>query len=534
MFDRDYFLKKHNIVLDTNKSAEEQNDQMTVSLRVRESESGERPYIFVSYAHKDSLIVLPAIRALQDRGYPVWYDAGIRPGTKWSDYIADHVREAELVIAFLSENALASTVCAEEIQYARDNGRPVLSVRLDQSDLPSGLDMALSRCRMIPAYVYDGETFLELLAADRFIADTVGAALQKYNAKKRAEAEAEEIGRRIAEEAERMRKSAEEQERRRREKEIAELESQRQALTQEIGNLTAAKKRNGELAKALEKERLLRDAAERKLKGAQDQIEIMIAAEKKRNEPKQLSSEEKKAKAKLAELHARAREHLHMQNFEDYSAAIRICKGDMAQYTMQFRDLEKDRESYTNDILATMYHDARALEKRSTVKAHAIYQALPTYYEDVKYRRNDAEEAVMKRTRWICLISVVLYLVIHILLVKCLFSLSAPLWKNVLLFTGPMLIMMGIWWHCNRFWLKTDNYMSFEIKILFVIALIVCSAIALVVDPFLYPEMPVVLKVVISIGVNGLLNMLSITGFWRVLHMRIDDTDCFIAPFGEK
>ena len=43
--------------------------------------NGNEPYIFISYAHKDSDKVLPIIRELQSRGYRVWYDAGIEAVT---------------------------------------------------------------------------------------------------------------------------------------------------------------------------------------------------------------------------------------------------------------------------------------------------------------------------------------------------------------------------------------------------------------------------------------------------------------------
>ena len=42
---------------------------------------GDRPFLFISYAHKDSERVLPIIRRLMAQGYRVWYDAGIDPGT---------------------------------------------------------------------------------------------------------------------------------------------------------------------------------------------------------------------------------------------------------------------------------------------------------------------------------------------------------------------------------------------------------------------------------------------------------------------
>lgn len=41
----------------------------------------EKPYIFISYAHRDSAKVINIIRRLMKDGYNVWYDEGIDPGT---------------------------------------------------------------------------------------------------------------------------------------------------------------------------------------------------------------------------------------------------------------------------------------------------------------------------------------------------------------------------------------------------------------------------------------------------------------------
>ena len=62
---------------------------------------GTEPYIFVSYAHKDSEAVLPIIAALQDRGFRIWYDAGIEAGTEWPEYIAEQLNGSEVVLALI-------------------------------------------------------------------------------------------------------------------------------------------------------------------------------------------------------------------------------------------------------------------------------------------------------------------------------------------------------------------------------------------------------------------------------------------------
>ncbi|MBO4839226.1 MAG: toll/interleukin-1 receptor domain-containing protein [Lachnospiraceae bacterium] len=46
------------------------------------SYEGGRPYIFISYAHKDCDKVIPVLEDLNRRGYRVWYDDGIEPGSE--------------------------------------------------------------------------------------------------------------------------------------------------------------------------------------------------------------------------------------------------------------------------------------------------------------------------------------------------------------------------------------------------------------------------------------------------------------------
>ena len=38
---------------------------------------GNEKYIFFSYAHRDSATVLPMIEYMQEKGFRIWYDAGI-------------------------------------------------------------------------------------------------------------------------------------------------------------------------------------------------------------------------------------------------------------------------------------------------------------------------------------------------------------------------------------------------------------------------------------------------------------------------
>ena len=46
---------------------------------------GDKPYIFISYAHADDATVLPIIADMHSRGYNIWYDEGIEVGSEWQD-----------------------------------------------------------------------------------------------------------------------------------------------------------------------------------------------------------------------------------------------------------------------------------------------------------------------------------------------------------------------------------------------------------------------------------------------------------------
>ena len=104
---------------------------------------GTEPYIFVSYAHADSDRVLPIIAALQERGYRVWYDAGIEAGTEWPEYIAQHLYDSGAVIAFVSVHSAHSHNCSREINFSIKLRKDPLVVYLEDVELSLGMQMQL-------------------------------------------------------------------------------------------------------------------------------------------------------------------------------------------------------------------------------------------------------------------------------------------------------------------------------------------------------------------------------------------------------
>jgi len=121
---------------------------------------GQKPYLFVSYAHADSNEVYGWIKRLHGDRWRVWYDEGIDPGNDWGESIALALKQAAQMILFISENAVASPNVSNEMMFAHSHGIPILCVYLRATDLPVGWDLQLSRYQaLMPARYQDKEQF---------------------------------------------------------------------------------------------------------------------------------------------------------------------------------------------------------------------------------------------------------------------------------------------------------------------------------------------------------------------------------------
>lgn len=127
---------------------------------------GKENYIFISYAHKDSSRVFPIMEELFSRGYRLWYDEGIAPGSEWPEDIAQHLNGAAMVIAFVSANSMASVNCRREINFALSKEKPFLSVVLEPTEMPLGMELQLSAQQSVLRHNYTSEAaFLEKICA---------------------------------------------------------------------------------------------------------------------------------------------------------------------------------------------------------------------------------------------------------------------------------------------------------------------------------------------------------------------------------
>lgn len=110
---------------------------------------GKKPYIFVSYAHKDGEAVFAEIRRLHDKGYRIWYDEGIDPGNEWPEEIAKSLEGADLFLVFITSAAIQSSNVRNEIYFALNRGKRFLAVHLEEARLPSGLELRMGDLQAI-------------------------------------------------------------------------------------------------------------------------------------------------------------------------------------------------------------------------------------------------------------------------------------------------------------------------------------------------------------------------------------------------
>ncbi len=138
-----------------------------MSTNVLGAYKGDKPYIFVSYAHRDSERVFPLLKALQDAGYRIWFDHGIEVGTEWSNNIAAHLSKCSAFLFFASHNSVKSENCLDEVAYAKSHNKQALLAYLEEDViLPEGTDMQTARFqRMFVNRQPSIESFVESFAS---------------------------------------------------------------------------------------------------------------------------------------------------------------------------------------------------------------------------------------------------------------------------------------------------------------------------------------------------------------------------------
>lgn len=104
---------------------------------------GKAPFVFISYAHDDSNLVLSIISVLQHRSYRIWYDDRINLGVEFEPDIFKNLQNSVCVILFISSNFLKSDWCRKEIHKCIEYGKEFLLVFLEGKKPPENYLEAL-------------------------------------------------------------------------------------------------------------------------------------------------------------------------------------------------------------------------------------------------------------------------------------------------------------------------------------------------------------------------------------------------------
>ena len=99
---------------------------------------GNKPYIFLSYSHKDEELALSVIEYLQEKNFNVWYDEGIHSGTQWKDVILEKIANPNcwMMVFLVTQNSLASKECRREIMFADKKEKKFLNVVIGSPQFP--------------------------------------------------------------------------------------------------------------------------------------------------------------------------------------------------------------------------------------------------------------------------------------------------------------------------------------------------------------------------------------------------------------
>ena len=110
-----------------------------------EAYTGNEPYLFVSYSHRDTAKVYEILDALSDKKYRIWYDESCENGNDFRDELRQRIEKCAAVLLFVSASSMTSPFCGMEIIVARENGKRLYPIYLDdETSVPPAFEILLA------------------------------------------------------------------------------------------------------------------------------------------------------------------------------------------------------------------------------------------------------------------------------------------------------------------------------------------------------------------------------------------------------
>lgn len=93
-------------------------------------------HIFLSYPRKDTNKAKQLEDALMGGGHTVWMDDQLVTGQSWRDQLEARIKDHDAIALALTPNWVASPYCQWEFITAVENGKKIIPVLLEKTDLP--------------------------------------------------------------------------------------------------------------------------------------------------------------------------------------------------------------------------------------------------------------------------------------------------------------------------------------------------------------------------------------------------------------
>ena len=141
-------------------------DRMIEPEKPFESYEGDKPFLFVSYAHKDKAVVYPIIKKLHEKGVRIWYDEGIPASTNWLQQIAGTIEKCQAFLVFWSQGAFESKHVQNEMLYADKLNKQFFPIYIEAVTPPGALLMQFGHKQALFKYKMTEETFWKKLTKE--------------------------------------------------------------------------------------------------------------------------------------------------------------------------------------------------------------------------------------------------------------------------------------------------------------------------------------------------------------------------------
>ena len=120
-------------------------------------------YIFVSYSHRDKQLIRSLIDRLERKGLSIWYDKDIEPGTLWDDVIKGSLKDAAVVLMFISSSFIKSEYCRLELRLSLEQKKHIIPVYLENARFEPELQEQIDRIQQTTVSPVSEDEFVQSL-----------------------------------------------------------------------------------------------------------------------------------------------------------------------------------------------------------------------------------------------------------------------------------------------------------------------------------------------------------------------------------